>query len=280
MQRFQEDKTKGVRIIMSDEVLFCPLYSGSSGNSILISYKDTTIIIDAGVSFKKLAQALEKIGFNKKIDAILLSHDHSDHVKCAGIYFRKMNVPIITNYRTWEAIKNSLGKVDESYVKLIDTGASFSIGSIGIDTFSIPHDASDPMEFCFYAKDRKISICTDVGHVSDSVASKIDFSDIILLESNHDIEMLLFGPYPYYLKQRIKGDKGHLSNEQAAYMILKLNLNRTKRIYLGHLSEENNHPDVALMTVSSILKQHGVFDSYKIFLDVANRYSPSFCSLL
>ncbi len=265
---------------MSDEVLFCPLYSGSSGNCILISYKDTSIIVDAGVSFKKIAQALEKIGFNKKIDAILLSHDHSDHVKCAGIYFRKLNVPIITNYKTWESIKRFLGKVDESYVKLIETGTSFSVGSIGIDTFSIPHDASDPMGFCFYVKDKKVSICTDVGHVSDSVARMIDFSDIILLESNHDVEMLMFGPYPYYLKQRIKSDKGHLSNEQAAQMILRLNLARTRRIYLGHLSEENNHPDVALLTVSSILKQHGVFESYNFSLEIANRYSPSLCSLL
>lgn len=108
----------------------------------------------------------------------------------------------------------------------------------------------------------------------------IDFSDIILLESNHDVEMLMFGPYPYYLKQRIKSDKGHLSNEQAAQMILRLNLDRTKRIYLGHLSEENNHPDVALLTVSSILEQHGVFESYHLSLEIANRYSPSLCSLL
>jgi len=265
---------------MSDKLIFCPLYSGSSGNSILISYKDTTIIVDAGVSFKKLVQALEKIGFNKKIDAILLSHDHSDHVKCAGIYFRKLNVPIITNHKTWESIKRFLGKVDESYVKLIETGTSFSVGSIGIDTFSIPHDASDPMGFCFYVKNKKVSICTDVGHVNDSVATMIDFSDIILLESNHDVEMLMFGPYPYHLKQRIKSDKGHLSNEQAAQMILKLNLERTKRIYLGHLSEENNHPDVALMTVKFILKEKGVFDSFDFGLEVAQRYEPSLCSLL
>lgn len=265
---------------MSDEIIFCPLYSGSSGNCILVSYRDTSVIVDAGVSFKKLVQALTKIGFNKKIDAVLLSHDHHDHVKCAGVYFRKLNVPIITNYKTWESIKNSLGRVDERYVKLISTGTSFSIGSIGIDTFSIPHDASDPMGFCFYAKNKKISICTDVGHVNDSVAKMIDLSDIILLESNHDVEMLMSGPYPYYLKQRIKSDKGHLSNEQAAKMILKLQLNKTNKIYLGHLSEENNHPDVALLTVTSMLKQHGVFESYNLSLEIANRYSPSFCSVL
>ncbi|WAM32043.1 MBL fold metallo-hydrolase [Caldicellulosiruptor naganoensis] len=265
---------------MSYEIIFCPLYSGSSGNVILISYKDTTILVDAGVSFRKLTCALNKIGFNKKIDAILLSHDHSDHVKCAGVYFRKLNVPIITNYRTWEAIKNSIGKVDERNVHLIETGTSFSIGNIGIDTFSIPHDAKDPMGFCFYVGNKKISISTDLGHVNEKVAQKIDFSDIILLEANHDIEMLLTGPYPYYLKQRIKSDIGHLSNEQAAQMILKLNLERTKRIYLGHLSEENNHPDVALMTVKSILKEKGVFESFDFSLDVAQRYQPSLCSVL
>ncbi|WPX09408.1 MBL fold metallo-hydrolase [Anaerocellum danielii] len=265
---------------MSYEIVFCPLYSGSSGNVVLVSYKDTTILVDAGVSFRKLTCALNKVGFNKKIDAILLSHDHSDHVKCAGVYFRKLNVPIITNYKTWEAVKNSLGKIDGRNVHLIETGTSFSIGSIGVDTFSIPHDAKDPMGFCFYLGRKKISISTDLGHVNENVAQKIDFSDIILLEANHDIEMLLTGPYPYYLKQRIKSDTGHLSNEQAAQMILKLNLKRTKRIYLGHLSEENNHPDVALMTVKSILKEKGVFESFDFSLDVAQRYQPSLCSVL
>jgi len=265
---------------MSYEIIFCPLYSGSSGNVILISYKDTSILVDAGVSFRKLTCALNKISFNKKIDAILLSHDHSDHVKCAGVYFRKLNVPIITNHKTWEAIKKSLGKVDERNVHLIETGTSFSVGSIGIETFSIPHDAKDPMGFCFYLGRKKISISTDLGHVNEKVAQKIDFSDIILLESNHDVGMLLTGPYPYYLKQRIKSDTGHLSNEQAAQMILKLNLEKAKRIYLGHLSEENNHPDVALMTVKSILKEKGVFESFDFSLDVAQRYQPSLCSFL
>lgn len=265
---------------MSYEILFCPLYSGSSGNVVLLSYKNTTLLVDAGVSFKKLTDALSKIGFSRKIDAILLSHDHSDHVKCAGVYFRKLNVPIITNYKTWEAVKNSLGKVDEKNVYLIETGTSFSVGSIGIETFSVPHDAKDPMGFCFYMGRKKISISTDLGHVDEKVARKIDSSDIILLESNHDVEMLLSGPYPYYLKQRIKSDIGHLSNEQAAQMILKLNLARTKKIYLGHLSEENNHPDVALMTVKSILKEEGVFESFNFGLEVAQRYQPSLCSVL
>ncbi|WAM33525.1 MBL fold metallo-hydrolase [Caldicellulosiruptor morganii] len=265
---------------MSYELLFCPLYSGSSGNVILFSYRDTTILVDAGVSFKKLTFALDRIGFSRKIDAILLSHDHSDHVKCAGVYFRKLNVPVITNYKTWEAIKKSIGRVDERYVKLIETGTSFSVGSIGIETFSVPHDAADPMGFCFYAGNKKISISTDLGHVQEGIVRKIDFSDIILIESNHDVEMLLTGPYPYYLKQRIKSDTGHLSNEQAAQMILQLDLSRTKRIYLGHMSEENNHPDVALMTVKCILEEKGVFESFDFSLDVAQRYEPSFCSLL
>lgn len=265
---------------MSYEAIFCPLYSGSSGNTVLLSYKNTTVLIDAGVSFKKVQNALNLIGFNKKIDAIFLSHDHNDHTRCAGVYFRKLNVPLITNYKTWQTIKNSLGEIDESYVKLIETGESFSIGEIGVETFSVPHDASDPMGFCFYIGKKKISISTDMGHVRDDIAKKIDGSEILLLESNHDVEMLLTGPYPYYLKQRIKGDKGHLSNEQAAQVILKLNLEKTKRIYLGHLSKENNHPDLAMLTVKSILDENGVFDVYDIDIQVAQRHEPSLCTVI
>lgn len=264
---------------MQDEILFCPLYSGSSGNTILISYKETSILIDAGVSFKKVDIALKKIGFNKKIDAILLSHDHSDHTKCCGVYHRKLNIPIYTNFKTWEYIKNFSGKIDQNQVNIIETGSEFSIGSIGIKTFSIPHDAFDPVGFSFFLGDKKVSIATDMGHIHKNVVREIDNSDIILLESNHDVNMLLSGPYPYFLKQRIKGDKGHLSNEQAAQFILDLNLSKVKRIYLGHLSEENNHPSLAMVTVRSILNENGVFDSFNFDMQIADRYEPSLCSI-
>lgn len=265
---------------MLDEMFFCLLYSGSSGNSILILYKDILIIVDVGVSFKKFVQVFEKIGFNKKIDVILFFYDYYDYVKCVGVYFRKFNVFIIINYKIWESIKNFFGKVDESYVKLIDIGISFLVGSIGIGIFLIFYDVFDLMGFCFYVKDKKVLICIDVGYVSDSVAVMIDFLDIILFELNYDVEMLMFGLYLYYFKQRIKGDKGYFLNEQAVKMILKLNFVCIKRIYLGYLSEENNYLDVVFLIVSLILKQYGVFESYNFFFEIVNRYSLLFCFLL
>jgi len=263
-----------------NELLFCPLYSGSSGNAILISYKNTSVIFDAGVSFRKLSYALNVIDFKGRIDALILSHDHSDHTKCCGVYFRKLNVPIFVNYHTWEAIKNQIGEVDENYVNYINKNQSFTIGDIEINPFKIPHDAKDPLGFFVCAGKFKLSIATDLGYTDKSVIENIDHSDILLLESNHDVDMLLSGPYPYHLKQRIRGERGHLSNEQAAEMLLKLNLNRLKRVYLGHLSKENNHPSLALITVKNILQENGVFDSYKFDMQVAKREEPSLCTFI
>jgi len=265
---------------MSYEVLFCPLYSSSSGNVSLLSYRGITLLIDAGVSCKKLKEALNQIGFSSKIDAILLSHDHSDHTRCAGVFSRQLKVPIITNHKTWKTIEDSMGNIDKGNVTLIETGDSLEIGDIQIETFPIPHDGVDPMGFCFYAGKKKISISTDLGFVSPKVASKINHSDVLLLEANHDVRMLMTGIYPAYLKQRIRGNYGHLSNEQAADMLLSLNLEKTHQIYLGHLSPENNFPDLALKTVKSILKQKGVFDSLNPSLVVAEKDRASFCTVL
>jgi phosphoribosyl 1,2-cyclic phosphodiesterase len=265
---------------MSCEVTFCPLYSSSSGNVSILSYRNKTILIDAGVSYKKLKEALDAIGFCGTIDAILLSHDHSDHTSAAGIYFRKLKVPIYTNQRTWKAIEYSVGCVDKGMVNIIETGDSIEIGAINIETFHIPHDGVDPMGFCFHAGNKKISISTDLGFVAPHIVKKISHSDVILLESNHDVRMLMNGPYPPSLKQRIISNHGHLSNEQAADMIMKLNLERTQRIYLGHMSAENNKPELAMRTVKYLLKQKGVLDSFNPALIVAEKYRPSFCSIL
>lgn len=257
-------------------IKFCSLYSGSSGNSLFVSSGQTKILIDAGLSAKRIISALCSIGESPdELSAILITHEHSDHIKGAGIMSRKFKTPIYANNNTWQAMDKALGHVDECNRQCFENGCEFGIGDIGVRAFSIPHDASDPVGFNFFAGGKKISTATDIGHMNKELLENLEDSDLLLLESNHDVEMLRVGPYPWHLKKRIMGDRGHLSNEMASKVVAYLAEKGTQKFMLGHLSRENNFPELAYQTVSNKLSEKSIVIGRDILLDVVLRDTTS-----
>lgn len=230
-------------------IKFCNLYSGSSGNSTYIEYNDTKILVDAGVSMQKLVKGLSTLNVSiEEIDGILITHEHSDHVKGLASLSKKYNTPIYATEKTWNQM--SLLKLPEYNHVLFNANEDFELGELRIHPFSIPHDAVDPCAFNITAGDKKITIATDIGHITNGVYERLLGSDVLLLESNYDSNTLSYSRYPYFLKRRIASDVGHLSNEMASKVIKKLyDESGLSNIILGHLSKENNFPELAYQTV-------------------------------
>jgi len=254
---------------------FCSLYSGSSGNSLFLETPNTKILIDAGESAKKIETALNSIEVNiQDIDAILITHEHSDHVKGLGTLSKKFSLPVYANKETWEAMPEITQKIQEENQNLFDVNKNFAIGDLKILPFSIPHDAANPCGFNIYYKNQKISIATDLGHMDYKIIKHLEDSSFILLESNYDPNILKCSKYPYSLKQRIAGPNGHLSNEAAGKTISYLMNCGLKNVMLGHLSKENNFPELAYKTVVEELGLQNLNES-SIRIGVANRSMPS-----
>lgn len=251
---------------------FCNLYSGSSGNCSFIETDNTKILVDCGVSSKKIEEALNSIDISPKdIDGIVISHEHIDHVKGLSVLCKKYNIPIYANNKTYHSISQNL--VDRTHIAF-KTNESFDIGDIKVFPFSIPHDAADPSGFNFYHNDTKISIATDIGHMDNKILHNLDGSRFLLLESNYEPDMLKCSNYPYTLKRRILGPNGHLSNEDAGLTITELAKSGLNNIMLGHLSEQNNFPELAYQTVMSNMISKNV-NIDKLKLEVADRYKPN-----
>ncbi len=258
-------------------MIFCSLYSGSSGNSIFVGNENTKILIDAGMPGKKIDEALTRIDQNPRdIDGIFITHEHSDHVKGVGVISRKYDIPIYANDKTWEAMKNSIGKIKEHNIKIMDKRSTVEIKDLAIKSFNIPHDAIAPVGYTIKSKDNTASIATDFGTFTEEIRENIKESDIILLECNHDVSMLKFGPYPYNLKRRILSEIGHLSNDDCGKAITELiKHGNNKQIILGHLSGTNNHPDLAYQTVLSVLEDEGIKQGLDVKISMASRHEPS-----
>lgn len=251
--------------------MFLSLISGSSGNAALIKENDTTILIDCGMSGKKLEQALSALDMAcGDIDALVITHEHTDHVMGAGVVSRRYNIPIYITGGTYQ--NAALGKISEENINIISAGDEFEIGNIGVKPFSITHDAAEPVGYSFFAGGRKMSVATDIGEMTENIFSAISGSDEIILESNHDADMLMYGSYPIRLKRRIAGKLGHLSNSDAAKTAIRLLESGTKKIMLGHLSRENNTPDIAYQTTKNELAATDARLNDDIFLSVAARY--------
>lgn len=228
-------------------VKFCNLYSGSSGNSTYIETASAKILVDAGVSCQKISNALKEINSSlEAIDGILISHEHSDHVRGLEVISKKFNIPIYASIKTWYAMQNL--NIPENLKMCFEPNVDFKIFDVNISPFLIPHDAIQPCGFNIFCENKKITIATDIGHIDDKLIKKMYHSDILLIESNYDEETLLCGKYPYVLKRRIHSDIGHLSNEAAGKAVKELYENGTKNIILGHLSKENNLPEIAYQT--------------------------------
>ena len=216
---------------------FCSLYSGSSGNSSLIQTKNTKILVDAGVSSKKIIDGLHSLNIEPtQIDAIIVTHEHSDHTNGISIFSKKYNIPVYANIETWNAMPNVKEKVDNDNIKYFDF-KEFNIKDLKIQPFSIPHDAANPCGFNIFYNNKKISIATDIGHITTEILDKLSNSSFLLLESNYDLNTLKCSKYPYPLKRRIYGQNGHLSNDDAGKTISYLSSHGLNTVMLGHLSK-------------------------------------------
>jgi phosphoribosyl 1,2-cyclic phosphodiesterase len=249
--------------------------SGSSGNALFVGNEDTRLLVDAGISGKRVIAGLAQIGVELcDVDAILITHEHSDHICGLGVLLRKCEIPVYATQGTIDYMldNNKLGKVNTALFHAIEPDVEFTIRSIRVNASAVCHDAADPVCYSFLDASGKISIATDLGCYDEYLLNKLYGSDAILIESNHDVAMLESNPrYSYPLKQRILGNYGHLSNERSGELMTQLvESYQSKYIILGHLSKENNVPDCALINMLNYMKRAGC-DVDAMHIEVAKR---------
>lgn len=245
---------------------FSVLGSGSKGNATYLEAGDTAILIDAGMSGIELQRRLTAIGVElSSIDAIFITHEHNDHIHGAGVLSRRLKIPVYANPATFSAANSTLNKL--AAYQEFNTGASFHFRDIAIHPFSISHDAADPVGFRISDGTVSFGYCTDTGKVSRLMRQRLTSCQALVIESNHDVEMLKNGSYPPYLKQRIRSNQGHLDNEEAAAFIKDLLHDSLAHIVLAHLSEENNDPEIAYQVMQAALDS--ALDSQEIKLRIS-----------
>ncbi|MBS0656481.1 MAG: MBL fold metallo-hydrolase [Verrucomicrobia bacterium] len=236
---------------------FCPLASGSKGNCIYVGTKKTKILIDAGLSTKAICERLSTINVDiTEIQAILISHEHGDHIQGLKVLSNRYNIPIIANAQTAAAIVEHF-HIQPKF-KLFITGEPFRFGDIEIHPFSIQHDARDPVAFTLRFDSLKIGVCTDLGFVTSLVANHLTNCNLLYVEANHKPSMVHASSRPMIYKQRVLGRSGHLSNEACGELVAHIAHDGLKQVYLAHLSSECNTPEVAHGTVSEILLAAGM----------------------
>ncbi|GAA0468971.1 MBL fold metallo-hydrolase [Alkalibacillus silvisoli] len=237
---------------------FSVLASSSSGNAFYIGTNNTKLLVDAGLSGKRIESLLQEVDVSPHdLGGILVTHEHSDHIKGLGIMARRYQIPIYANAKTWQAMENAIGKIptDQKFEFEIETVKSFS--GLDIESFGVSHDALEPMFYVFHYEGKKVAMLTDTGYVSERMKKTIENADALLFETNHDVGMLQMGKYPWNVKRRILSDLGHVSNDDAALAMMDVIGDQTKKIYLGHLSQDNNMVDLAQMSVEQKLKENG-----------------------
>lgn len=245
-------------------IRFSVLSSGSTGNATVVDGGDGKVLIDAGLSAKKVEQLLKERGMSAKdLDAILVTHEHADHIKGLGAVARKYDLPVYANEKTWEALDQQIGEIAEANRCVMQTGELRDFGSLQVESYGISHDAAEPVGYCFYQGEEKLSVATDLGYMSSKVKEQVRDSDVLVLESNHDIEMLRMGRYPWNIKRRILSDLGHLSNEAAGAGLIDVMSTKTKRVYLAHLSRDHNLMDLARLTVGNVVDEQLAPDDHR-----------------
>ncbi len=255
-------------------IRFISLISGSSGNASFISDGKTNLLVDCGMSGAKLKQALNSIDvLPESIDALLITHEHIDHTRGAGVISRRYNIPVFATAGTHRNM--DAGKLADENINVVTNGTSFELGDIAVTPFSIPHDAAEPVGYTFNISGERCAVATDIGRMNNTILDAVRGCKSVILESNHDIEMLRCGSYPFPLKQRILGEFGHLSNDVAAKTALELVKSGTEHIMLGHLSQENNRPEIAMLESYNLLSREGVSVGNDVTLQVADRYKPT-----
>lgn len=258
---------------------FCSIASGSSGNCIYIGSDNTHLLVDAGISGKRIECGLNEMELSgKDMDGILITHEHSDHVKGLGVLARKYGIPIYGTKGTLAEIQKmgSLGNIPSELYHEIRADEPFSIKDLQVEPLHISHDAADPVAYRMDCGDKSAGVITDLGKYDDYIVDKIQGLNVLLLEANHDIHMLEVGTYPYPLKRRILGDRGHLSNELSGKLLCKVLHDQMKTVLLGHLSKENNYEELAYETVRLEINLGDTkYQADDFRIEVAKREQPS-----
>ncbi len=262
---------------------FCSLASGSSGNCYLIKSDNTNLLLDAGISCKAIQAGLESLGISlKDIDGIFITHDHIDHIKGIKTLLKKTSCPLYASRGTLEALVEKISPLPYERLMEAETDEEIGVGDIKATPFDLSHDTEEPKTFAFTKDGAKVCVVTDTGYVSDGIFDNIKDADILALESNHERNILLYGSYPYPLKLRILSDVGHLSNEACAHCLTEvLRYRRIRKrfsedsgalkVFLAHLSKENNTPEQALITVKNALEEEGFILGKDLELMVLSR---------
>ena len=246
-------------MVNGKNVEFATIASSSKGNCTFIGTENTKILIDAGVSGKKVESGLAELGLTgNDIDAIFVTHEHNDHVDGIGVLSRRFDIPVYATEGTWESMPEKVGKIRECNKKAVYAGEYCLFNDLNLCPFTIPHDAAQPVGYRINVFDKTITVATDLGHITESIIDNTKDCDLVLIESNHNVDMVYDGSYPMSLKKRVLSDYGHLSNENCANVLKEVLSSRLKNVILGHLSNENNDPRLAFNTVGRILMNEGV----------------------
>lgn len=251
---------------------FCSLSSGSSGNCQYIETDRMKVLVDGGLSGKRIENLLSSIGVSiKDIDCILVTHEHMDHVKGVGVISRRYDIPIFANEKTWAAMSHLIGDIADKNIRIFQTNKGFELKDLAVYPFSIFHDAAEPVGYCLYHKNIKMSIMTDTGWVNDTMKKAIKSSNFYVIEANHDVKMLKEGRYPWHLKKRILSTRGHLSNLDAGKILTEVLSGNGETVLLAHLSRDNNIPALAYETVSKHMEECGLEVTKDVTLDLTYR---------
>lgn len=252
------------------------LASGSSGNCVLIQSGATALLVDAGVSCRKITQRLKACGLQPEdLTGILITHEHTDHVAGLNVLLKRREIPIYATAGTCQIVAQKC-PVAAAHLMMIPSSSYFELGELTVTAFPTPHDASDSVGYLLSDGERSVAIATDLGEINDYIREIVADADLVLLEANHDIPMLRTGPYPYLLQERILGVMGHLCNEAAAEFAVYLAQNKTKSFVLAHLSKENNTPELAYAVVADALKQANLLERVNVAVAPRDELSQTF----
>lgn len=252
-----KEKVNPIMNIDKKEYSVHVLASGSKGNATLVKYGDEGVLFDAGISGKRLVEGLNEVGVRpEKLQGICLTHEHSDHIAGVVQMMKRFAVPVYTKEKTWRMMQDKVQGYEHCFCPI--TKKSFVIGNFNIEAFPIYHDAIDPIGFSCYAGEDKMTIVTDTGYIDDEIMGNMEDSNLLVLESNHDLEMLKYGPYVMSLKRRVAGPYGHLDNTAAARAILAMKNKEDLQVVLAHRSEQNNDVNIINKTMSLILGNEGL----------------------
>jgi len=258
---------------------FISFGSGSSGNCYYLFTEKEGLMVDVGIGVRSLKKAFHDYGLPLNgITTIMLTHDHADHVKSVGSLSHDLSVPVYATRKVHAGVVRNYcvkHKIDQCNVRYIEKNNTIVIGDFEITSFDVPHDSAENVGYLVKHDNINFCIITDIGHVTTEIKQNIQKADYLVIEANHDLEMLMKGKYPQFLKGRISGDDGHLSNEECGLALAENATSRLKHVWLCHLSEENNHPELARITVEQVLRQHGILAGKDFELEVLKRKTPS-----